>query len=163
MQLTFAQIPALIRLALPICMAQLASIGILTSDLWMAGRLSTFDLAASALSTRLYHPFYFIALGILAVIAPLTAQALGSNEGTIARRTFRQGLIIAVLMGILSMPAVFYGSDILIFLGQDDALSRHAKPYLFWTALGLPFMRPFLGLGLIYYSMRSCLRGLVRL
>jgi MATE family multidrug resistance protein len=144
MTLTFAQIPAIVRLALPICMAQLASIGILTSDLWMAGRLSTVDLATSALSTRLYHPFYFIALGILAVIAPLTAQALGSGDGKIARRTFRQGLIIAFVIGILSMPAVFYGSDILIFLGQDEALSRHAEPYLFWTSLGLPFTFVFL-------------------
>ena len=144
MTLTFAQIPAVVRLALPICMAQLASIGILTSDLWMAGRLSTLDLATSALSTRLYHPFYFIALGILAVIAPLTAQALGSGDGKIARRTFRQGLIIAFVIGILSMPAVFYGSDILIFLGQDETLSRHAEPYLFWTSLGLPFTFVFL-------------------
>ena len=146
MTLTFAQIPAIVRLALPICMAQLASIGILTSDLWMAGRLSTLDLATSALSTRLYHPFYFIALGILAVIAPLTAQALGSGDGKIARRTFRQGLIIAFVIGILSMPAVFYGSDILIFLGQDEALSRHAEPYLFWTSLGLPFTFVFLAM-----------------
>ena len=146
MTLTFAQIPAVIRLALPICMAQLASIGILTSDLWMAGRLSTLDLATSALSTRLYHPFYFIALGILAVIAPLTAQALGSGDGKIARRTFRQGLIIAFVIGILSMPAVFYGSDILIFLGQDETLSRHAEPYLFWTSLGLPFTFVFLAM-----------------
>ena len=146
MTLTFAQIPAVVRLALPICMAQLASIGILTSDLWMAGRLSTVDLATSALSTRLYHPFYFIALGILAVIAPLTAQALGSGDGKIARRTFRQGLIIAFVIGILSMPAVFYGSDILIFLGQDEALSRHAEPYLFWTSLGLPFTFVFLAM-----------------
>ena len=144
MTLTFAQIPAVVRLALPICMAQLASIGILTSDLWMAGRLSTLDLATSALSTRLYHPFYFIALGILAVIAPLTAQALGSGDGKIARRTFRQGLIIAFVIGILSMPTVFYGSDILIFLGQDETLSRHAEPYLFWTSLGLPFTFVFL-------------------
>ena len=146
MTLTFAQIPAIVRLALPICMAQLASIGILTSDLWMAGRLSTLDLATSALSTRLYHPFYFIALGILAVIAPLTAQALGSGDGKIARRTFRQGLIIAFVIGILSMPAVFYGSDILIFLGQDETLSRHAEPYLFWTSLGLPFTFVFLAM-----------------
>ena len=146
MTLTFAQIPAVVRLALPICMAQLASIGILTSDLWMAGRLSTLDLATSALSTRLYHPFYFIALGILAVIAPLTAQALGSGDGKIARRTFRQGLIIAFVIGIVSMPAVFYGSDILIFLGQDETLSRHAEPYLFWTSLGLPFTFVFLAM-----------------
>lgn len=146
MTLSFAQIPAVVRLALPICIAQLASIGILTSDLWMAGRLSTLDLATSALSTRLYHPFYFIALGILAVIAPLTAQALGSGDGKIARRTFRQGLIIAFVIGILSMPAVFYGSDILIFLGQDEALSRHAEPYLFWTSLGLPFTFVFLAM-----------------
>ena len=146
MTLTFAQIPAVVRLALPICMAQLASIGILTSDLWMAGRLSTLDLATSALSTRLYHPFYFLALGILAVIAPLTAQALGSGDGKIARRTFRQGLIIAFVIGILSMPAVFYGSDILIFLGQDETLSRHAEPYLFWTSLGLPFTFVFLAM-----------------
>ena len=144
MKLIFAQIPALVKLALPICFAQLASIGILTSDFWMAGRLSTFDLATSALSTRLYHPFYFMALGMLAIIAPLTSQALGGGDGTTARRTYRQGLIIAFAIGLISIPPVLFGGDILLFLGQDEAVSRHSESYLFWTAFGMPFTFVFL-------------------
>ena len=54
-----------VRLALPLGIAQLISIGIMTSDIWIMGRLSSFDLAAGGLAIRYYQPFYFFALGML--------------------------------------------------------------------------------------------------
>ena len=56
-------------LALPLMGSQLASIGIMTSDIIMMGALSAFDLGAGSLAIRFYQPFYFFALGLTAVIA----------------------------------------------------------------------------------------------
>ena len=53
---------SLIRLAIPLGIAQLISIGIMTSDIWAMGRLGSFDLAAGGLAIRYYQPFYFLHL-----------------------------------------------------------------------------------------------------
>ena len=70
----------LLKLAVPLCIAQIASISILTADIWMMGQLSAFDLASGSLAIRLYQPFYFFSLGLLSLTGPLVAQALGAGD-----------------------------------------------------------------------------------
>ena len=53
---------SLVKLSIPLGIAQLISIGIITSDIWVMGRLGSFDLAAGGLAIRYYQPFYFFAL-----------------------------------------------------------------------------------------------------
>lgn len=126
-------------LALPLMGSQLASIGIMTSDIIMMGALSAFDLGAGSLAIRFYQPFYFFALGLTAVIASLVAQAIGSDDFQRARRVFRQGLVIAILLSAVSSPIVMVGTPILKLLGQASDVADHAEGFLFWTALSLPF------------------------
>ena len=127
----------LLKLSLPLCIAQIASISILTADIWMMGQLSAFDLASGSLAIRLYQPFYFFSLGLLSLTSPLVAQALGAGDPQRARRTFRQGLILAVLLGLIWILPVLKGVDILIFFGQDSTTSRHAEGFLFYASFGL--------------------------
>lgn len=140
----------LLRLAGPLCIAQIASISILTADIWMMGRLSAFDLASGSLAMRLYQPFYFFAVGVLSLVGPLTSQALGSGEVRSARLIFRQGLLLALGIGCLSFLPVIYGADILIFLGQQPDVARHAETFLFISAFGLT--PSFLFLVLRFYT-----------
>ena len=126
-------------LALPLMGSQLASIGIMTSDIIMMGALSAFDLGAGSLAIRFYQPFYFFALGLTAVISSLVAQARGRDDLQRARRVFRQGLVIALLLSAISMPIVMTGGPILKLLGQSADVADHANGFLIWTALSLPF------------------------
>ena len=128
---------SLLKLSLPLCIAQIASISILTADIWMMGQLSAFDLAAGGIAVRYYQPFYFFSLGILSMVSPLIAQALGAKDPTSARRTFRQGLILALLLGILCILPVLFGADILPLLGQDPQIAHHASTFLTYSAFGL--------------------------
>jgi len=127
----------LLKLSVPLCIAQIASISILTADIWMMGQLSAFDLASGSLAIRLYQPFYFFSLGLLSLTGPLVAQALGADDPQRARRTFRQGLILAVLLGLVWILPVINGVDIMIFFGQDSEVSGHAEQFLFFAAFGL--------------------------
>ena len=140
------------RFALPICIAQFASIGILTADLWMMGQLSTFDLAAGSLAVRLYQPFYFVSLGLLSIISALVAQSLGAEQPEIARRVFRQGLILSAGLGLCFMIPLLAGETILLTLGQSKQIATHAHNFLFWSAFGLPA-------SLIFLSMRFFTTG----
>ena len=135
---------SLVRLSVPLGMAQLISIGIMTSDIWAMGRLSSFDLAAGGLAIRYYQPFYFFALGMLVVISTLASQSLGANDMTAVRRVFRQGMTVSVVFGlILAIPTVS-GIWLLPVLGQDKILVSHAAPFLIVSAFTLPLMFLFL-------------------
>ena len=132
------------RLALPLCIAQLASIGIMTADVVMMGQLSTLDLAAGSLAVRLYQPFYFFSLGLLSVISALVAQSLGADQPDTARRVFRQGLILSSGLGAVFMMPVLAGEQLMLFFGQSEDIAGRAADYLFWSAFGLPASLVFL-------------------
>ncbi|MGC6517265.1 MAG: MATE family efflux transporter [Candidatus Puniceispirillaceae bacterium] len=139
-----AMMKTLTKLTIPLVASQIASFGIMTADIIMMGRLSVFDLAAGSLAIRYYQPFYFFALGLMAVIAPLIAQAIGSGDPQAARRTFRQGLVIALAIGFMTMPLVIYGAPILSLLGQGEDVAGHAVDFLFWTGLSMPMFFLFM-------------------
>ncbi len=134
----------LVRLSIPLGIAQLLSIGVMTSDIWVMGRLGSFDLAAGGLAIRYYQPFYFFALGMLIVVSSLTSQALGAKEMTSVRRVFRQGMIVAFVFGLILAIPVISGIWLLPMLGQDPELVRHATPFLVISAFSLPLMFLFL-------------------
>ena len=79
-------------LTLPLVASQVASFGIMTSDIIMMGQLSVADLASGSLAIRYYQPFYFFTLGLTAVTAPLISQAIGASDAQAARRVFAKGL-----------------------------------------------------------------------
>ena len=128
----------LTRLMLPLVASQIAAFGIMTSDIIMMGQLSVFDLATGSLAIRYYQPFYFFTLGLLAVVAPLISQAIGSGDPGAARRNFRQGLVIALLLGLIAMPLVIYGAPLLEMLGQGADVAEHARVFLFWSGITMP-------------------------
>lgn len=129
-----------LRLAMPLIVGQLATIGIWTSDVLAMGQIDSDSLAAGALATRYFQPIFFLAIGISLAVGPLIAQGLGAGDDRQIRRSFRQGMIIAFTLGMLTIPLLFVAEPVLITLGQDPELSRLTKPFLFWTSFGLPFM-----------------------
>ena len=140
------------QFALPLCIAQFASIGIFTADLWMMGQLSTFDLAAGSLAVRLYQPFYFVSLGLLSIISALVAQSLGADQPENARLVFRQGLILSAGLGLCFMIPMLSGETLMLALGQSSEVAAHAREFLFWSAFGLPA-------SLIFLTMRFFTTG----
>ena len=128
----------LLVLMVPLVASQIASFGIMTSDIIMMGQLSVPDLASGSLAIRYYQPFYFFTLGLTAITSPLISQAIGSGDPQKARRVFRQGLVIVMLLSLITMPLVAFGAPVLTYLGQGADVAARAEPFLFWTALSIP-------------------------
>lgn len=149
-----AALPALFRLSGPIAIGQLISISMLTADFWMMGRLGAFDLASGSLAVRVYQPFYFLALGLLSVIASMVAQSIGAGRPEIARRIYRQGLILAVVLGGIFMLPILFGANILILLGQDAEIASYATPFFIYAAVGFPFTLLFLTMRFFTFGHR---------
>ena len=128
------------RLAAPLIIGQLATIGIWTSDTIAMGRIDSVSLAAGALASRYFQPLYFLALGISLAVGPLVAQGIGAGDERQVRRAFRQGMAIAVALGSITAPLLFVGEEVLVALGQDPELARIGEPFLIWSSFGMPFM-----------------------
>jgi MATE family multidrug resistance protein len=129
-----------LRLAAPLIVGQLATIGIWTSDVVAMGQLDSTSLAAGSIASRYFQPMFFLALGISLAVGPLVAQGLGAGDERQVRRAFRQGMVIAVTLGLLTVPLLFIGEDVLVMIGQSPELARLGQPFLFWSSFGMPFM-----------------------
>ena len=129
-----------LTLAIPLMVGQLMSIGINTADIIAMGQLGTTELAAGSLAARYFQPFFFLGMGLMLAVGPLVAQGLGGNDDRLVRRSFRQGLFLALAVGLLFMLPIAEGSRVLVWLGQDPATVAQADDFLFWLALGIPFV-----------------------
>ena len=90
------------RLALPLMIGQLATIGIWKSDTITMGRIDSSSLAAGALASRFYQPFLFLALSISLAVGPLVGFSLCFSPTGVWGRLLL-GLSVASLMLTMRM------------------------------------------------------------
>lgn len=138
-----AEIRATLALGLPLIVAQLANIMLMTTDVVMMGWLGPKALAAGSLATSLLHPLVVGGVGVVFATAPLIAQALGAREHRAVRRIVRQGLWIAALLTFLISPIVLNAEPIFLKLGQVPDIATLAQSYLNFAVF---MVFPWLGL-----------------
>lgn len=119
-----------LRLAVPLALAQLGQIGMLTTDLMLLGRLGDSVVAAAALAHTVLFAAFAVGMGLVSAVAPLAAQALGARDPRGVRRAVRTGMIAACLSGIPVLPLLVWGVDILTALGQPEPVAQLAGRYL---------------------------------
>jgi len=68
---------ALLRLAAPIMVSQLAVMGLAVIDTMMAGRLSAVDLAAVAIGASIYGIVYVTGMGVIQALTPIAGHHFG--------------------------------------------------------------------------------------
>jgi multidrug resistance protein, MATE family len=140
-----------LKLAAPMALTQLGQIVMMTIDLALIGRLGDEAIAAAALANTVYFVSFTLGLGVVSAVAPLAAQAFGARDPHRVRRSLRVGLWAALLISLPMMIFPFYGEQILRMLGQAEAPTKLAQPYLLglvWgatPALWLIAIRGFMG------------------
>ncbi|MDF0523173.1 MATE family efflux transporter [Bradyrhizobium yuanmingense] len=126
-----------VKLAWPMVLTQLAQVAMMTTDLAFIGRLGPEALAAAALGVTLYLVSFTFGAGLLAPIAPLTAQAYGAGNLAMVQRAVRTGLWAALMLSFPIIAFAFGGEQILLAFGQAPDAARLAQQYLFGLALGV--------------------------
>lgn len=134
------EIAATLRLAAPLVLAQLTQVAIYSTDVVMLGWLGPEALAASALAVNLFFVFNFAGTGLVVACAPLIAAALGQRSNSVrdVRRSFRSAMHAALLFALPVWLLLWHCEELLLFFGQDPALSRQAARYMQimqWTLL----------------------------
>ena len=131
---------ALLALALPLILGNLAQSIIYATDLVLLGRLSADALAAGTLAVNVYGPFLLLGTGLLSATAPMIASERGARKHSVreVRRTVRQGLWIAFALCIPCWSVLWFTNDILLAFGQEAALAREAGGFVhivMWSLL----------------------------
>lgn len=140
-----AETRALIKLAGPLVLTQLAQMAIMTTDVILLGRLSTDALASAAIGNTVYFFCWLVGSGPAMAVSPMAAQLLGAKPGDRAgvRGVVRMGLWSAGLIAVPLLPLLICAEWILSHLGQEPRLAAGAGQFTTMLCFGLPFALAF--------------------
>jgi len=138
---------ALLRLAGPLVVNNLAVAGMNFADAVMAGRLGVEALAAVAVGGSVWFLFFTLGLGLLMAISPISAQHFGAGNPELIGRYTRQGIYIGIALGIpIILIAQFLVEPLLTLIGIDAAFRDQTIGYVTAVTLGAPGIFIFLAL-----------------
>ena len=135
---------ATFSLGIPLIGAQLAQLGIHTTDVVILGRLGAAHLAAIVLSAQFFFTVFILGSGFANAVMPMVAQAYGRGDAVSVRRAVRMGMWVALAYSALMIPLFYNVEAILLYAGQKPEVAALAGSYLkiaqWGMAPGLLFM-----------------------
>jgi multidrug resistance protein, MATE family len=134
---------ATLSLAWPLVLTNLAMSLIGATDVVMVGWLGATELAAASLGFNLCMIFGFAGMGLVTATSPMMATERGRKLHSVRdiRRTFRQGLWLALAFMIPVWLILWQTQAVLLALGQTQLLAEKAQSYVrsyMWSIL--PFL-----------------------
>ena len=128
--------------------------GMNTVDVVLAGHLGARVLGAVAVGTALFHLANVTAIGVNAALSPSVAQLDGAGRRGDVGPLARQGVLIAVALGLLLAAYVWWGAPALaVLLGLPPDLALPARDFLHGAAAALPALS-------LFYACRGLSEGL---
>ncbi len=145
----------LIKLAIPLALAQLAQNSLSFVDTVMVGRLNEDALAGIGIGAA---TFFFVGMfvgGILYAVAPMVSHCVGSQKEEEISRVVRQGFWLAILAFVPTLVFFWNAEPVLRLLGQKDNVIQWSTGYLKAVSFG---MLPYL----LMVATRGYLEGISR-
>jgi len=125
------------KLAMPVILGMLGHTFVGLLDNIMVGQLGTAELAAVSLGNSFVFVAMSIGIGFSTAITPLIAEADATKKIESARSSFKHGLFLCTVLGIVLAALVFAVKPILYEMGQPKEVVLLAIPYLELTAISL--------------------------
>lgn len=138
---------ALVRLALPVVLAELGWMTMAAVDTAMVGRLDAVAIGAVGMGSILYHTIVLFGIGLLLSMDPLVARAFGAGDMEDCHHTLHQGIFLAFAFTVPLM-ALTYALPSLLFRWDVNPVTA--------AACG-PFIRA-LSWGTLPLLLYACLR-----
>jgi multidrug resistance protein, MATE family len=123
---------ALTALSVPIILTNVGQVAIQTTDVVMIGWLGPEALAASVLGVNVIFVLLLFGIGVVAATGPMIAQDLGRRRHGLRepRRTLRQGLWVALALGLPACLLLWHIAPLLHLFRQDPQLIAAAEPFV---------------------------------
>lgn len=141
-----SELKSLLRLALPILVAQFAQTANGFVDTVMAGRLGPEDLAAVAVGASIWVPVFLFIVGVMQGVTPFVAQYNGANRPQDVGAVVRQGLWLALPLGLFGFVLLRSVEPVLVAMDVQADLQPKVVAYLAALSWGIPAITLFLAL-----------------
>ena len=143
------------RLALPVMLARLGVLTIVTLDTAMSGHASGDDLAWYSVAIAPQIPLLLVGIGLLMGTVVMTAQAVGAGSTERCGAIWRTGLAHAAVAGAVMGAACMFGEAFLRATGQPEDIAAGGGRVLAALGYGFPAM-------LLYVATTFFLEGIGR-
>jgi len=131
-----AELGRLVRLALPIAVAQLGLISMMLVDTAVIGRVSVADLAGAGIGRSIGFTSIIVGIGVTTGLEPLAAQAVGAGEHGRAWGGYVTNLRATLLLWAPAMALAFAVTLALSPLGVEADVVHRVRSYLVGQAPG---------------------------
>ena len=151
----FSKVSELLRLALPVMLAQLGYIAVQVADTAMVGQFGgedTTPLAAVAFGTGISWLFFFLCIGLTIGLTPVIGELFVQHRKQEMAHYLQSSLLLYPLFGVVCMALQIASEPLLYHLDQPIEVVDMALPYYRLMAYGLPFV-------MLYGSIKQFLEG----
>ena len=125
------------KLAAPVMLGMLGHTFVSFVDNIMVGQIGTAELAAVSLGNSFIFIAMSIGIGFSTAITPLIAEADSADNFDRAKSTFKHGLFLCTVLGIVLFLGVFFAKPLMYLMKQPKEVVELAIPYLDLVAFSL--------------------------
>ena len=134
---------AIVRLAWPVLVAQLAVIASGVLDTVMAGHYSAVDLAAVGIGASVYFSAFIGLMGVVQALSPIAAQLYGGKHYETIGEETRQTVWLTLGLATLGVLLLAFPGWLVELLGAPQEVEARTRAYLQGIAWALPAMLLF--------------------
>lgn len=139
------ELHALLKLAGPLIINNLAIASIHFADAVMAGRLGAETLAAVAVGGSVWMIGFISCMGILMAVSPIVSRLYGAGEQREAGRYIRQAAWLSQILAFMIFAAAYaFVEPVLTFIAIDAGFRGMTVGYVEAIMFGMPAMGIFL-------------------
>jgi MATE family multidrug resistance protein len=146
---------ALLRLASPIILSQIAQVLRGFLDTVMSGHAGAREQAVVGLGVALWIPVFIGLMSVVQAVSPIIAHHFGAGDRAAVARDAREGNLLALGAGLVPLLLVPWAPDLLVWFRIEADLADRAGLFLWGIGLGLPA-------ALVYRSLASTRRASTR-
>ncbi|WP_346881545.1 MATE family efflux transporter [uncultured Algibacter sp.] len=125
------------KLASPIMLGMLGHTFVSFVDNIMVGQIGTAELAAVSLGNSFMFIAMSLGIGFSTAITPLIAEADAAKDFINGKSTFKHGLFLCSVLGVLLFLLVFFAKPLMYLMKQPVEVVELAIPYLDLVAFSL--------------------------
>ncbi|MCE9594290.1 MAG: MATE family efflux transporter [Planctomycetes bacterium] len=140
------EVRSILRLALPVVVAQVGLMMLGIVDNVMLGHFDLHAFDASALGRLWIIGTMLVGMGLVLGIDPLVSHAHGAGDGESARFALERGLALALLASVPIGISWCFTEELLVWTGQAPSLAHDAERFALVQLPGLPAWLAFAAL-----------------
>jgi MATE family multidrug resistance protein len=129
---------ALLHLAGPIILSQIAQVLMGLVDTVMSGQAGAMQQAVVALGVALWIPVFVSLMSVVQALSPVVAHHYGAGDKEAVAEDTREGIWLAVWFSLVPIALLPFGPKLLVAAGIAPELAARTGVFLWGIGLGIP-------------------------